>query len=205
MAQGLRAIRRRAQSRSSRPAPIHSRSEEHTSELQSYVNLVCRLLLEKKNEPIITPSVVQRFDFHPQLEIPLDFDGWTLTTTLGGRATYYSNSIDPVTKLILSRDVVRGYGELELELRPPALARNFHRSDGSVTFRHVIESYVIYRRIGGLDNFDRIIRFDYVDAVANTNEIEFGLANRFFTRRSTETVTRSEEHTSELQSHVNLV
>src|SRR6266571_9573930 len=28
------------------PAPV--RSEEHTSELQSHVNLVCRLLLEKK-------------------------------------------------------------------------------------------------------------------------------------------------------------
>src|SRR5438477_8133495 len=29
------------------PSPM--RSEEHTSELQSHVNLVCRLLLEKKN------------------------------------------------------------------------------------------------------------------------------------------------------------
>src|SRR5438477_8347121 len=29
------------------------RSEEHTSELQSHVNLVCRLLLEKKNNPSI--------------------------------------------------------------------------------------------------------------------------------------------------------
>src|SRR5207237_1518320 len=28
---------------------IVSRSEEHTSELQSHLNLVCRLLLEKKN------------------------------------------------------------------------------------------------------------------------------------------------------------
>src|SRR5690242_21620342 len=28
------------------------RSEEHTSELQSHVNLVCRLLLEKKNSSI---------------------------------------------------------------------------------------------------------------------------------------------------------
>src|SRR5260370_42127662 len=27
-----------------------ARSEEHTSELQSHLNLVCRLLLEKKNE-----------------------------------------------------------------------------------------------------------------------------------------------------------
>src|SRR5258706_5067834 len=35
------------------PAPPradqHARSEEHTSELQSLTNLVCRLLLEKKN------------------------------------------------------------------------------------------------------------------------------------------------------------
>src|SRR6266480_1480305 len=30
--------------------PRHSRSEEHTSELQSHVNLVCRLLLEKKKK-----------------------------------------------------------------------------------------------------------------------------------------------------------
>src|SRR5690242_21216629 len=29
------------------------RSEEHTSELQSHVNLVCRLLLEKKNKIIL--------------------------------------------------------------------------------------------------------------------------------------------------------
>src|SRR5690242_21420761 len=31
-------------------AIISSRSEEHTSELQSHVNLVCRLLLEKKKK-----------------------------------------------------------------------------------------------------------------------------------------------------------
>src|SRR5688572_31120076 len=32
-----------------RAAPVEPRSEEHTSELQSQSNLVCRLLLEKKN------------------------------------------------------------------------------------------------------------------------------------------------------------
>src|SRR5688572_32255628 len=31
-------------------APIEDRSEEHTSELQSQSNLVCRLLLEKKKK-----------------------------------------------------------------------------------------------------------------------------------------------------------
>src|SRR5260370_23601926 len=31
--------------------PDFDRSEEHTSELQSHLNLVCRLLLEKKKKP----------------------------------------------------------------------------------------------------------------------------------------------------------
>src|SRR5690242_20815959 len=36
---------------------LASRSEEHTSELQSHVNLVCRLLLEKKKHiKIIIPN-----------------------------------------------------------------------------------------------------------------------------------------------------
>src|SRR5256885_9702732 len=35
---------------SSASAPARSRSEEHTSELQSPCNLVCRLLLEKKKK-----------------------------------------------------------------------------------------------------------------------------------------------------------
>src|SRR5256885_6420023 len=34
-----------------------SRSEEHTSELQSPCNLVCRLLLEKKKKNIITLTI----------------------------------------------------------------------------------------------------------------------------------------------------
>src|SRR5438876_8623301 len=45
-----------------------ARSEEHTSELQSPVHLVCRLLLEKKNstdhysvEPAVLPSIFQKY------------------------------------------------------------------------------------------------------------------------------------------------
>src|SRR5438093_2705889 len=42
----VRAVMRRL---GLRPQRAHGRSEEHTSELQSLTNLVCRLLLEKKN------------------------------------------------------------------------------------------------------------------------------------------------------------
>src|SRR5690242_21333967 len=37
-------------SRDTQTVPENRRSEEHTSELQSHVNLVCRLLLEKKKQ-----------------------------------------------------------------------------------------------------------------------------------------------------------
>src|SRR2546426_7237668 len=60
-AAGLRASRRarhvlhpsvgaRSRAATTRRAVAHARSEEHTSELQSPCNLVCRLLLEKKKK-----------------------------------------------------------------------------------------------------------------------------------------------------------
>src|SRR5260370_25289546 len=35
---------------------VGARSEEHTSELQSHLNLVCRLLLEKKKNKYVAPA-----------------------------------------------------------------------------------------------------------------------------------------------------
>ena len=72
-----------------------------------------------------------------------------------------------------------------LDLRPPALAKNFYDGGGNLRFRHVVEPYLTYRKIGGVSEFDRVIRFDEVDAVADTDEIEYGVTNRFFLRRST--------------------
>src|SRR3989454_8379849 len=40
--------------------PLLTRSEEHTSELQSPCNLVCRLLLEKKKRLSIAPCRIER-------------------------------------------------------------------------------------------------------------------------------------------------
>jgi LPS-assembly protein len=69
------------------------------------------------------------------------------------------------------------------------LARNFYGKDNSFRFRHVIEPYLTYRYVKGVDNFHRIIRFDHIDTISNTNEIEFGLTNRFYIRKYGEAVT----------------
>src|SRR2546422_1781800 len=53
----------------SAPEPKSDRSEEHTSELQSRLHLVCRLLLEKKKKKAThnTLQVAQRFQTQPDL------------------------------------------------------------------------------------------------------------------------------------------
>src|SRR2546427_6965390 len=52
----LRAARRAAPGGTGCGRTSDPRSEEHTSELQSQSNLVCRLLLEKKKKKTSTPS-----------------------------------------------------------------------------------------------------------------------------------------------------
>src|SRR6266853_4996891 len=51
---------RRSLARRGSRAAAGSRSEEHTSELQSQSNLVCRLLLEKKKKSLIQAVVKRR-------------------------------------------------------------------------------------------------------------------------------------------------
>src|SRR2546430_4851867 len=52
--------------------PAHVRSEEHTSELQSQSNLVCRLLLEKKNNHTTLSSSNRQIDDAHSNKVLLD-------------------------------------------------------------------------------------------------------------------------------------
>src|SRR5260370_7519605 len=54
-----------------RPLGAHHRSEEHTSELQSHLNLVCRLLLEKKNTDLYFLLLIAVAFVHPPRSPPL--------------------------------------------------------------------------------------------------------------------------------------
>src|SRR5256885_2563945 len=61
---------RRPQRRAAGGPDVPGRSEEHTSELQSPCNLVCRLLLEKKNKNIDVPRRRLLNPDTPQVDYP---------------------------------------------------------------------------------------------------------------------------------------
>jgi LPS-assembly protein len=140
------------------------------------------------NAPIRTPALAQRFDVYPELTVPFRTKYFNFTATGAARVTYYSNSLNSLRRVV-GNDLIRKYGEFKFDIRPVALAKNFYGKNNEFRFRHVIEPFVTYRLVKGVDNFNRIIRFDHVDTATNTNEIEFGIINRFYTRRYGQAVT----------------
>src|SRR5262249_24164606 len=104
-----------------------------------------------------------------------------------GFSLFDRNALDPIS----TESVSRHYAELAVDIRPPALEKTYTNDDGSTRFKHLIEPYITYRLISGIgDECARIIRFDDGDAVANTNEFEYAVVNRFFTKQLASDVTR---------------
>ncbi len=139
-------------------------------------------------DPVLTPAIGQRFDVFPEVTLPIDTKYFNITATAGGRVTYYSNSFNDIRQVV-GRDVIRKYGEFQLDLRPVALAKNYYGKNDAFKFRHVIEPFLTYRFVKGINNFHKIIRIDELDTITDTNEFEFGLTNRIYTRRYSEAVT----------------
>jgi LPS-assembly protein len=124
---------------------------------------------------------VPRLDFHPQLTLrtkPLW--GFYLTPSIGLRATDYGTSLtthrDSLTRLL---------AELSVDLRPPSLEKILAKPYRGRRFKHVIEPDVRYRLVRAHDPQDisQIVRFDAMDALAETSEIEYSVTNLILMRK----------------------
>ena len=82
------------------------------------------------------------------------------------------------------QDINRFAREFSLDLILPSLARVFNKK----TFlgdklKHVIEPRASFTYVGGVENFNRIIRFDQTDLMNDTKEAEISLTNRLYAKR----------------------
>jgi len=137
-----------------------------------------------------TSPAVPRLDFYPHLAWPIHFDGWTVRPLIAVRDTFYAKSQNPAPLGMLptERDatVNRKDFEASVDFRPPALMRDFsapwieHLFGGDL--RHAIEPEVQYLFIGGINNFDSVLKFDGVDVASDTRELDYFLTQRLFLR-----------------------
>jgi LPS-assembly protein len=146
--------------------------------------------LKRVQPNFATPGLTERFDIHPEISLPLSAGGWRLRPSVAVRDTIYTRSREHVPGSFVPQDsgaaVNRGDVEVGVEARAPVLERRFsspfvNRLFGS-DVKHTIEPMAAYHLVRGVDNFQKILRFDDTDVVSNTNEIEYGVTQRLFLR-----------------------
>lgn len=134
--------------------------------------------------PFRTGNLLGRFDFNPQMSMPLLLQGWSVLPSLTLHDTYYTERLVPRNRRIASTDPInRKALETAVELRPPTLERVFDREFLGRKWKHVIEPRIVYRYVTGVNNFPNILRFDERDILSNTHEVEYGVVTRLYARR----------------------
>lgn len=146
--------------------------------------------LKRVQPNFATIGLTERFDIHPELALPIKAGGWSLRPSIGVRETAYTRSREQSsgsTVPVQSGEAVnRSDVEVGVEARAPVLERTFtsplaHRLFGS-DIKHTIEPMAAYHLVRGVDNFRQLLRFDDIDVVSNTNEVEYGVTQRLFLR-----------------------
>jgi LPS-assembly protein len=144
-------------------------------------------LHRQDDTPLNTAPLVPRTEFAPKVTVPLHFGDWLgITTSAVFRTTYYGDSYNAAGDLS-GQSITRNTGELTVEFRPPTLERFFDRasldkSKPRKRYKHTIEPTLTYHYVTGVNNFADFIRFDSDATLTDTNEVEYGLTQRLFTK-----------------------
>lgn len=137
--------------------------------------------ITRRDSQIDTGSIVQRMDIYPRLVLRLpSLLGFSIVPSVGVRETFYgAQRADDSETGIVNHNLRRSYTDVIVDMKTPFLEKIYNPSWAGA-FRHTFEPYATYRRIAGIDETEQIIRFDENDAIADTNEIEYGIVNRFY-------------------------
>ncbi len=142
-------------------------------------------LMRRKQPLFQTRQVLERADFEPRIMTALRWKEFHLLPSFSFRETHWGGSW--AEDRIHGRNIRRHAREFALALEAPSLARIFTapRWLGD-QLKHVIEPRAGFRWVGGVEDFDRIIRFDDTELLANTRQLEISLTNRLYAKRKGE-------------------
>jgi LPS-assembly protein len=152
--------------------------------------------LLQRNQPLFqTRQFVERADVAPRLMTALRWKEFHLTPYIALRDTYYGSSLRTALEKEMGKAVTgdglnRVSREVGAELVLPTLVRVFDAPGwmgGRV--KHSIEPRVSFRTVAGADRFDRLIRFDELELISDTTELEYSLAQRLW-RKGRDKVVR---------------
>ncbi len=139
-----------------------------------------------------TSTLLGRFDFSPEISMPLQSHGWALRPALSLHETYYSQSYLPQNGTVANDPTNRQALETSVELRPPVLERVFDKEFLGRKLKHVIEPRIVYRYVTGVNNFLNVLHFDERDILSDTNEVQYGFTTRLYAKRKPSSIEECE-------------
>ncbi len=141
--------------------------------------------LARRQEPTFeTPNFVPRLDIYPTVSTAFSFAGFYLTPSIALRETWYGDSFAS-PGVVSSNPIFRNGREFNVDLRTPSLAKVFAPPKRlGVKAKHVIEPYAKFQYVGGVSNFNKIIRLDANDLYADTTQLEVGVVQHLYLKDS---------------------
>ncbi len=154
-----------------------------------------------RSEPGFHARNVGRFDVYPHLSLPLVGGGWSVVPEAAMRDTFYTGSQNPDltgandgTPTISHDSLNRVDVEAGVEIRPPALVRDFTLGRWGRELRHVIEPELSYRYVAGIGAREqKVLLVDTDDIATDTNEAGLSVTQRFYLRPAKEQPCADEE------------
>lgn len=153
--------------------------------LPIWVSLESSAALVRRNQPLFqTRQFVERVDFAPRVMTALRWKEFTLLPSFSVRETHYASSLE--NNRLSGDGVLRSTRDFSAELIFPSIGRVFEKPPKWLgdKFKHVIEPRAGYRYVGGVRDFNEIIRFDETELLTNTKEIDYSITNRFYSKRA---------------------
>ena len=153
-----------------------------------------------RSEPFFHSRNVVRADVYPHLSLPFTAGGWNFVPEVAVRDTVYTISQTPtltgpftVPKINHSA-LNRSDLEASVDIRPPAVERDFELPGWHRELRHVIEPELTYRYVGGIGADARnALLFDTTDIATDVNEAGFSLTQRFYLRSTEERPCKADD------------
>ena len=129
-----------------------------------------------------TDNFVERSEIAPSVTMPFHWGPWVgVTPTFTLRSTYYGGQIQNGS--FVNAGLWRQTEELSVDIRPPTIERVWGNSDSGTRWKHVIEPDLQYSFVNGVNDFNRIVRFDEDETLTDTNQIEYGITQRLYRRK----------------------
>jgi LPS-assembly protein len=167
-------------------AEFRSRDRRLRKDLPVWVSLESSAGFLRRNQPLFqTRQFVDRLDFAPRVMTAFRWKGFRLLPAFSIRETHYGSSRS--NRLVSGDGVHRSAREASVDLLAPSLARVFSKPPKLLgdKLKHVIETRASFRKVAGIDDFDKIVRFDETELLSNTTEIDYSLTNRLFSKKGT--------------------